>query len=70
MEYFSTTSSASKRAADCVLVAILDADALGAGAADIDKASGGGLRRLLKTGDVSGKRGRLALLNGLDGVRA
>ncbi|MDX1517615.1 MAG: leucyl aminopeptidase, partial [Woeseiaceae bacterium] len=29
-----------------------------------------GLRRLLKTGDVSGKRGRLALLNGLDGVRA
>ena len=70
MEYFSTTSSASKRAADCVLVGIFDGDELGAGAADIDKASGGGLRRLLKTGDVSGKRGRLALLNGLDGVRA
>jgi leucyl aminopeptidase len=70
MEYFTTTSAASRRAVDCVIVGIYERGRLGTAAADIDKASGGALKRLLKNGDVSGQFGRCTVLNDLDGVKA
>ncbi|MDX1507472.1 MAG: leucyl aminopeptidase [Woeseiaceae bacterium] len=70
MEYFTTTSKPSRRAADCVIVGIYDRGKLGAAAADIDAASDGELGRLVKSGDLSGKLGQSTVLRGLSGVRA
>ena len=70
MDYFTTTSNAAKRATDCVIVGVYDGGKLSAGAADIDAASSGELRRLLKSGDLPTKAGRCTLLNGVAGVKA
>ena len=43
MEYFTTTSKASRRAVDCVIVGVYERGKLAAGAADIDAASKGHL---------------------------
>ncbi len=69
MDYFTTTGAASRRAADCVIVGIYDG-ALGKGAADIDAASSGAIKRHIKSGDASSKLGRVFVLTGVDGVRA
>jgi leucyl aminopeptidase len=70
MDYFTTTSNAAKRATDCVIVGVYERGKLTAGATDIDKASNGELRRLVKSGDVSSKPGRCVLLTNLTGVKA
>ena len=70
MEYFATTSAAARRAADCVIVGVYERARLGTAAADIDKASGGLLKKLIKSGDLSGQLGRCTVLNDVDGVRA
>jgi leucyl aminopeptidase len=70
MEYFTTISKPSKRAVDCIIVGIYDRGKLGAGASDVDTASKGELRRLIKRGDISSKLGQCALLTNVDGVRA
>jgi leucyl aminopeptidase len=70
MDYFTTTSNASKRATDCVIVGVYERGKLSAGAAEIDAASNGELRRLVKSGDLSAKPGRCVLLTRLPGVRA
>ena len=70
MDYFTTTSSAAKRITDCVIVGVYDSGKLSAGAAEIDAASDGELRRLVKSGDISTKTGRCVLLTQLPGVKA
>ncbi len=70
MEYFSTTSAASRRAGGALIVGIYERGKLGTAAADIDKASGGRLAKLAKSGDLSGKVGKATVLGSLDGVRA
>jgi leucyl aminopeptidase len=70
MEYFTTTSKASRRAIDCVVVGVYEGSKLGAGAADIDAASNGEIRRLIKSGDVSDSLGRTIVLTNVTGVRA
>ncbi|NNC78073.1 MAG: leucyl aminopeptidase, partial [Woeseiaceae bacterium] len=70
MEYFATSSKASKQSSDCVIVGVFERNKLGAAAADIDKASKGVLTRLMKTGDISGQRGRAEVLTSLPNVRA
>ena len=70
MDYFTTTSKASRRAVDCVIIGVYERGKLGAGAADIDAASGGAIKRHLKSGDVSGELGRCAVLTDVAGVRA
>jgi leucyl aminopeptidase len=70
MEYFTTTSAASRRAVDCVIVGIYEKGRLSAGATDINAASSGALKRLLKSGDISGQLGRTAVLTDLSGVKA
>lgn len=70
MKYFTTTSKASRRAADCVIVGIYERGKLGNGAADIDAASKGALKRYIKSRDVSGKLGHCSVLTDVAGVRA
>jgi len=70
MRYFTTTSKASRRAVDCVIVGIYERGKLGAGTADIDAASNGSIKRLIKSGDLSARLGSCAVLNGVAGVRA
>lgn len=70
MEYFTTTSAASRRAVDCVIVGIYDRGKFGAAAADINSASNGSLKRHLKNGDISGQLGRCTVLTDVAGVRA
>jgi leucyl aminopeptidase len=70
MQYFTTTSKASRRAADCVVVGIYERGELGAGASDIDAASKGQIQRLIKSGDLSSQLGNCSILNGVSGVRA
>ncbi|HSG98151.1 MAG TPA: leucyl aminopeptidase [Woeseiaceae bacterium] len=70
MEYFTTTSSAARRTADCVIVGVYARGKLGTGAADIDGASQGHLTGLLKSGDIATSPGRCVVLRGVSGVRA
>ncbi len=70
MDYFTTTSSAAKRVTDCLIVGVYDNGKLSAGAAEIDAASDGELRRLVKSGDISTKPGRCVLLTKLPGIKA
>jgi leucyl aminopeptidase len=70
MEYFTTTSKASRRAVDCVIVGVYERGKLSVGAADIDSASKGSIRRHLKNGDASGILGRCAVITDVDGIRA
>ncbi len=70
MDYFTTTSKASRRAVDCVIVGIYERGKLGAGAADVDAASSGAIKRQLKSGDLSGDLGRCTVLTDVPGVRA
>ena len=70
MKYFTTTSKASRRAVDCVIVGIYKRGKMGIGAADIDIASKGYIRNLIKSGDVSGDRGRVGVLTNVPGVKA
>ena len=70
MKYFTTTSKASRRAVDCVIVGVYQRGKLGVGAADIDAATSGQIRNLIKSGDVSGRLGRCAVLTRVPGVKA
>lgn len=70
MKYFTTTSSASRRAADCVIVGVYNRGKLGVGAADINAASKGHIQKHLKSGDISGEPGSVAVLTNVPGVKA
>jgi leucyl aminopeptidase len=70
MEYFTTTSKASRRAADCVIVGVYERGKLSAGAADIDAASKGFLTQLVKSGDLPSAPGRCIVLTAVPGTRA
>lgn len=70
MKYFTTTSKASRRTVDCVIVGIYKRGKLGIGAADIDAATKGRIRALVKSGDISADQGRCTVLTDLDGVRS
>jgi leucyl aminopeptidase len=70
MQYSTTTSKASSRAVDCVIVGVYERSVLAAGAGDIDRASRGTIKRLLKSGDLAAKLGQCTVLNNVSGVRA
>ncbi|HET6629849.1 MAG TPA: leucyl aminopeptidase [Woeseiaceae bacterium] len=70
MEYFTTTSSAARRAGGCVVVGLFEKGDLGRAAAEIDNASGGALKRLVRAGDLSGNLGDARILTGLANVKA
>ena len=70
MEYFTTTSSAARRAGGAVVVGLYEKGDLGRAAAEIDAATGGALKRLIRTGDLSGNAGDARVLTGLPDVKA
>jgi leucyl aminopeptidase len=70
MKYFTTTSKPSRRAVDCVIVGVYQRGKLSIGAADIDAASKGHIRNLIKSGDISGQPGSVAVLAAVPGVKA
>ena len=70
MEFITTTSAASNRAGDCVIVGVYEKGKLGRGAADIDSASNGLIKRHIKDGVISGRPGSSLLLPAMPGVRA
>ena len=70
MKFFTTTSKASRRAVDCVIVGVYERGKLATGAADIDSASNGHLAALVKSGDVSTAQGKCVILTGVPGVTA
>jgi leucyl aminopeptidase len=70
MKYFTTSSKASRRAVDCVIVGIYERGKLGAGAADIDTASNGQIKALIKSGDLLSQLGNCRVLTNVPGVRA
>lgn len=70
MEFFTTTSTASRRAADCIIVGVYEKGELGSAAADIDAASNGLISRHARDGDISGRAGTSLLLPAVPGTRA
>jgi leucyl aminopeptidase len=70
MDYFTTTSAASCRASGCLIVGIYESAKLSVAAAEIDAASGGAIKRLLKRGDLSGELGESRVLGSVEGSRA
>jgi leucyl aminopeptidase len=70
MEYFTTSSAASRRTGSAIVVGVYERGDLGVAARDIDAASGGQLGKLIKSGDVSGALGKCAVLSCLNKVRA
>jgi leucyl aminopeptidase len=70
MDYFTTTTAASRRESGCLIVGIYESGKLSAAAAEIDAASGGAIKRLVKRGDLCGELGESRLLCSLDGTRA
>jgi leucyl aminopeptidase len=70
MEFFTTTSAASRRAGGCVVVGVYEKGKPGLGAAEIDTASKGLIKRHIKDGDISGRIGTSLLLPAVPGVRS
>jgi leucyl aminopeptidase len=70
MEFFTTTSAASRRAGGCIVVGVYEKGKIGRGAADIDAASKGLIKRHIKDGDISGRSGTSILLPAIPGVRS
>ena len=70
MEFFTTTSAASRRAASCIIVGVYENGKPDQAAADIDAASEGLVSKLIRQGDISGKPGTSLMLTSVPGVRA
>ncbi len=70
LRLFTTSGGASAVAADAVVAGVYEDKSLTPAAAELDAATGGAIRRLLDSGDVSGKPGQVARLLALTGVAA
>ena len=68
MKFAPKSGSAHTQRTACAVVGVHEPRGLSAAAAQIDKASGGMITRLLRRGDASGKPGRTTMLHGLAGV--
>jgi leucyl aminopeptidase len=68
---FSLTDARPAAAAfDAVVVGVFEEKTMSSAAAELDEASGGALKRLLDSGDLSGKIGQAQKLYGLSGIKA
>src|SRR5688572_23672781 len=63
MDISALTSGAADAEADLLGVLVAEPPELGTAARELDEALGGGLSRLVADGDVTGKRGSVALLH-------
>ena len=70
MQYFTTTSGAANRPGHAVIVGVYEKGKLSRGAEDVDAASGGSIRKLLRQGDLCDQLGASRVLRDISGVRA
>jgi leucyl aminopeptidase len=70
MEFFAVTGSPEAQRTDCAIVGVFEDTGLSTAAKAIDTALDGRLRRLLKRGDLSGKRGQTLLLVDVEGIKS
>ncbi len=70
MDHYITTSRAARRSGGCLVVGIYEDGRPGEAAAEVDAASDGLIRRLVRAGDLSGELGDARLLPQVPGVRA
>jgi leucyl aminopeptidase len=70
MQYFTTTSGAASRSGHAVIVGVYEDGKLSRGAEDIDGASSGLIRKLLRQGDLCDQPGTSRVLRNIAGVRA
>jgi leucyl aminopeptidase len=70
MEYFTTSGNAARCTADAIIVGVYGKNKLSRGAEEIDAASGGLIRKLLKQGDLCDQPGVCRLLRNISGVKA
>jgi len=70
LEFSTKISAPEKEKAACVAVAVFEASRLSPAAAALDRASGGQIRTLLRSGDLDGKSGTTRLLYSVPGVAA
>lgn len=69
MEFSIKSGSPEKQRCDCVVVGVYASRRLSAAAADIDRASGGYVSEILRSGDVDGKVGSTLLLHKVPGAQ-
>ncbi len=70
MNYSTTTTSASRLAAACLIVGVYESGDPGKAARELDDATDGAIRNLFRHGDISGQLGDARLLLALPKVRA
>lgn len=70
MKYGTRTGNAAKARAQCTIVGIYDDGSLSPSAKELDKASGGYLRKVIKRGDISGKANQSVVLHDVPEVNA
>jgi leucyl aminopeptidase len=70
MDHYVTTSRATRHPGGCLIVGVYEDGKPGEAAAEVDAASDGLIRRLIKSGDLPGELGEARLLSGVPGVRA
>ena len=68
MEFFVTSTAASRQRTDCAIVGVYDKGILSAAAEDLDRRIGGRIARLVKRGDFRGKAGDVLLLADVAGA--
>jgi leucyl aminopeptidase len=70
LEFLTLDAAAPAADVDAVIVGVFDDKSLTPAAAALDAASGGAIRRLVESGDVSGKHGATTRLFGITGIAA
>ncbi len=70
MEFSTKSITPDKAKCDCIVAGVFESRRLSAPAQALDKAAGGHLARLLRRGDMDGKRGATLLLHGAPGIAA
>ena len=70
MEFSTKVSAPEKLASRCIAVGVFEAQKLSAAAEALDRAAGGRIRELLRSGDMDGKAGATRLLYHVPGIAA
>ena len=70
MEFSTKTASPEKQRCACIAVGVFESRKLSAAADTLDKAAGGRIREVLRSGDMDGKTGTTRMLYGMPGIAA
>ena len=68
MEFFATSTAASRQRTECAILGVFDKGVLSAAAEELDRRIDGRIARLVKRGDIRGKTGDLLLLTDVTGA--